>query len=351
MLTLLFAASYAPAQTTFTEQAASKGLNLDGRKDGGFTFADFNNDGYLDLILNTKTNDTLHRSRLYFSSGPPNYTFTDVTNTHALGLVATGLEGGSTVERCGVAGDLNHDGYLDFIRNSANRFELYLNNGPGSGYTFGQGPNQDPNFQLSTPNTGSSNPPNGIPNGMNTEGIGFFDYDNDGDLDIMIENHNWGIDIYRNEIIPSGTFSLTHVTTGTGFPLGLDQTAVDGDYASVTDFDDDGYIDIVARKRDMEDFWRNNGNGTFSPVNWVDQQADNGDKGAVALYDYDNDGDYDLLWTNNDVNQIWQQTGDGSGTFVGTNEPENSSGILLPLAGVDGAASGDIDNDGDIDLF
>ena len=351
VLTLLFAASYAPAQTTFTEQAASKGLNLDGRKDGGFTFADFNNDGYLDLMLNTLANDTLHRSRLYFSSGPPNYTFTDVTNTHALGLVAAGLEGGSTVERCGVAGDLNHDGYLDFIRNSANRFELYLNNGPSSGYTFGQGANQDPNFQLSTAGTGNNSPPNGIPNGMNTEGIGFFDYDNDGDLDIMIENHNWGIDIYRNEIIPSGTFSLTHVTTGTGFPLGLDQTAVDGDYASVTDFDDDGYIDIVARKRDMEDFWRNNGNGTFSPVNWVDQQADNGDKGAVALYDYDNDGDYDLLWTNNDVNQIWQQTGVGSGTFVGTNEPENSSGITLPLAGVDGAASGDIDNDGDIDLF
>ncbi|MEM8907405.1 MAG: hypothetical protein AAGD05_06120, partial [Bacteroidota bacterium] len=62
------------AQTTFTELAASKGLNLDGNKDGGFTFADFNNDGYLDVMVNTSTNDDAHRSRLYFSSGPPNYT-------------------------------------------------------------------------------------------------------------------------------------------------------------------------------------------------------------------------------------------------------------------------------------
>ncbi|MEM1319214.1 MAG: FG-GAP-like repeat-containing protein [Bacteroidota bacterium] len=338
-------------QASFTEQAATKGINLNGSKDGGFTFTDFNGDGYLDLLVNTRHDANTHRSRLYFNSGPPNYTFTDVTATNAQGLIASGLPGRSIMERSAVAGDLNNDGYPDFIRNTSERFELYLNNGPTNGYTFGQGVNQEPNFALYTLNTGDGNPANGIPDGMNTEGIGFFDYDNDGDLDIMIENHNWGIEIYRNETIPNGTFSLTHATPGNGFPLGLDQTASDGDYASVTDFDDDGYIDIVARKKDMEDFWRNNGDGTFSPVNWVDQQASNGDKGAVSLYDYDNDGDYDLLWTNNDVNQIWQQTGVGSGTFVATNEPANSSGITLPTAGVDGAASGDVDNDGDIDLF
>lgn len=339
------------AQTTFSEVAATKGINLDGSKDGGFTFADFNNDGYLDLLVNTNQNDAAHRSRLYFSDGPPNYTFRDVTTTHAMGLIASGLPGSNTMERCAVTGDLDNDGDVDFIRNTSTRFELYLNNGAASSYTFGIGPNQNPNFELHTPSAGNPNPPDGIPDGMNTEGIGFFDYDNDGDLDIMIENHNWGIDIYQNEIIPTGTFSLTHVTPGTDFPLGLDQTAVDGDYGSVTDFDDDGYIDIVARKKDMEDFWRNNGDNTFSPVNWVDQQADNGDKGAVSLYDYDNDGDYDLMWTDNDVNQIWQQTGVGSGTFVGTNEPAISSGITLPTNGIDGLASGDIDNDGDIDLF
>ncbi|MEM6963111.1 MAG: FG-GAP-like repeat-containing protein, partial [Bacteroidota bacterium] len=338
-------------QTTFSENASGKGLNLDGRKDGGFTFADFNDDGYLDVLVNTQQNNFTHRSRLYFNDGPPNYTFTDVTTTNAKGLYASGLSGSSVMERSAVAGDLNHDGYVDFIRNSAERLELYLNQGPGSGFQFGVGANQDPDFVLYTLGTGDSNPANGIPNGMNTEGIGLLDYDNDGDLDIMIENHNWGIDIYQNNIIPFGFFFLTHATPGTGFPLGLDQTAAEGDYGSVTDFDDDGYIDIVARKRDMEDFWRNNGNGTFSPVNWVDQQAINTNKGAVSLYDFDNDGDYDLMWTDNDVNQIWQQTGVGSGTFVGTNEPAASSGISLPTSGIDGLACGDVDNDGDVDLF
>ena len=121
------------AQTTFTEVANSRGIDMDGNKDGGFTFADFNADGYLDLMLNTFVDDANHRSRLYFNSGPPNFTFTDVTTTHAQGLIASGLAGSSVMERSAVAGDLNNDGYPDFIRNANVRLELYLNNGPSSG--------------------------------------------------------------------------------------------------------------------------------------------------------------------------------------------------------------------------
>ncbi|MEM8906784.1 MAG: GEVED domain-containing protein, partial [Bacteroidota bacterium] len=41
----------------------------------------------------------------------------------------------------------------------------------------------------------------------------------------------------------------------------------------------------------------------------------------------------------------------GSGTFVASGEPATSSGITLPTNGIDGLACGDVDNDGDIDLF
>ena len=333
------------SQTTFSEQAAAKNIDLAGQKDGGLTFADFNGDSYMDLLVNTNQNGVNFRSQLYYNTGPPLYEYKDVTLTHA-----AGLNNNYVVERCAVAGDLDNDGDIDFIRNSSWKFELYLNNGAGSGHTFGVGAGQDPNFELETSSTGEANPPNGIPNGMNTEGIGLFDYDNDGDLDIMIENHNWGIDIYENNVIPNGTFSLTHVTPGTTTALGLPQSATDGDYASVTDVNDDGYIDIVARKRDQEDFWLNNGDGTFKAAGWVDQQALNSNKGAVSLYDFDNDGDYDLMWTDNGTNQIWQQTGVGTGNFVATNEPALSSGTTIP-DNIDGLACGDIDNDGDIDMF
>jgi len=342
-LILLFAL-VGKSQTTFSEQAAAKNIDLGGRKDGGLTFADFNNDSYIDLLVNTNDNSANYRSRLYYNSGPPSYNYVDVTLAKAAGLNKVALE------RCAVAGDLDNDGDIDFIRNSSWKVELFLNNGTGSGYTFGVGVGQDPNFELETASTGDNNPPNGIPNGMNTEGIGLFDYDNDGDLDIMIENHNWGIDIYENNTIPSGTFSLTHVTPGSTTALGLPQTATDGDYASVTDVNDDGYIDIIARKRDQRDFFLNDGDGTFTPANWVDQQALNANKGAVSLYDYDNDGDYDLFWTDNGTTQIWQQNGVGTGSFTATNEPASSSGTTIPN-GIDGLASGDVDNDGDIDIF
>ena len=335
---------------------------------------DFNNDGYLDLLVNSdNTNSSYGRSRMFFSDGPPNWTFTEVTSTHAAGLLRprSGSNDNGALERCAVAGDLNNDGYIDFLRNSSSRLEIYLNRGPlpGEGgypsYSFGttvSGNVQEPDFALWTNSVGNSNPPNGIPNGMNTEGIGFMDYDNDGDLDIWVENHNWGIDIYRNENIPLGTNSVfTHVTPGSGTALGLPQSATDGDYGSVTDFDDDGYIDGIARKRNEEDFFRNLGNGTFQPVssgtNNFDEQAWNSNKGSVALYDYDNDGDYDLFWTDNDVNQIWQQQGVGTGVFQATAEPATSAGVTLPGSGstynngIDGVACGDVDNDGDVDIF
>ncbi len=357
MLILCLAISGVGYSQSFTNVAASKGVALGGNKDGGFSFADLNGDGYLDLIVNTDQGDDNHRTQLYFNQGPPNYNFVNVTATHANNLRKSVSTGCSEMERCAVVGDLNHDGYPDFVRNSSCRVEVWLNKGPNASpaYSFGDA-NQKPNWAVWTDNVGNNNPANGIPNGMNTEGIGFFDYDNDGDLDLMVENHNFGIDIYRNEIIPTGTFSLTHVTPGSsGFSLGLPNSAADGDYGSVTDFDDDGYIDLIARKRDQEDFFRNLGNGTFQTVptstNNFNQQANNNNKGAVSLYDFDNDGDYDLVWTDNDPNQIWQQSGAGTGVFNATGEPWASAGLSMVHSGIDGVACGDIDNDGDIDLF
>ncbi|MBT8204885.1 MAG: VCBS repeat-containing protein, partial [Eudoraea sp.] len=86
--------------------------------------------------------------------------------------------------------------------------------------------------------------------------------------------------------------------------------------------------------------------GTFQ--NGVDiDQANKSNKGSVAFYDFDNDGDFDLFWTENGNNQIHRNNGDGTWTPLGA-----GTGIPVNFAGqIEGLACGDVDNDGDIDIF
>jgi hypothetical protein len=66
------------------------------------------------------------------------------------------------------------------------------------------------------------------------------------------------------------------------------------------------------------------------------------------LCDLDSDGDFDLLWTDYGTTQIWRNNG---GFFAPTGEPASSSGVDLSRDNIDGAVCGDVDNDGDLDVF
>jgi len=334
-------------QNTFTEKAASYNINLDGEKDGGLSFGYLNDDAYLDLIVNTNQDSITHRTRVYFYN-PATQSFDDVTDEKCLGCIAGNLPGGAVMERSMVIADFNLDGNNDFIRNSSNRLEVYLNNGAANGFSFGELPNQTPNFVLYTENLLDANPPFGIPFGMNTEGIGVLDYDNDGDLDLFIENHNWAMEIYRNKGFGTAQFEYVPPSE-TGLPPGA-SNAGDGDYASVTDFNDDGFIDIIARKNEFipYDFAVNDPSNPGSFIDGVDiQDADNDNKGSVSLYDFDNDGDFDLLWTAADSTVIYRKDKSGFTTLSGV-----ATGIPEDIGNqIDGMACGDIDNDGDIDIF
>ncbi len=203
------------AQTTFTESAGSYGLALNGGKDGGLSFCDFDLDGDFDLLVNRN-----NRSYLYRNNG--NGTFTDVTAALAQGLAASGRE------RSAIWGDLNNDGYPDFARNTSSEIQVFLQD-PATGI-FGNG-------------TGGTNPQvynasaSGnfdIQDGMNSEGMGFMDYNGDGYLDLIFDNHNFGIDMLEN--LGNGFFTQVTVQ-GPGYqnnnpatwPLGLAQHATDGD--------------------------------------------------------------------------------------------------------------------------
>ncbi|MEN9639083.1 MAG: hypothetical protein RLZZ262_951, partial [Bacteroidota bacterium] len=303
----------------FSNVSTGSGINTSGNKEAGACWADFNNDGFRDLIVNT--NDA-SGTRIYFSNAAAN--FTDVTATRAAGLDDV------IKNRSAVAADFNNDGAMDFAVNAFNRIEIWLNKGASATptYSFGDA-TQMPN-QIITSLTG----------GINSEGLAVMDYDNDGDMDIILDNHNFGIDILSN----NGTGVFTQVDNAiTGLPTG----GTAGDNLAAGDFNNDGYVDLCVRRDSDLDIFQNNGNGTFT-ANTFDQTSSNSNKGSVLWADFDNDGDLDLFWSDSGTNQIWRNTG---GVFAATGQPSTSSGIDLTVATVDGATAGDIDNDGDIDLY
>ncbi|MFM2201100.1 MAG: hypothetical protein RL040_300, partial [Bacteroidota bacterium] len=317
---LIIVTAIAGQAQSFTNVAASVGLATTGAKDAGACWADFNQDGYLDLVVNTENPSA--GSRLFFSNAGTS--FTDVTSTNAASLSAT------VKERSAVAGDFNNDGYTDFIVNTFNRIEIWLNQGPSStpAYSFGT-VTQSPNQAITS-----------ISGGINAEGILLVDYDNDGDIDLIVDDHGFGVDILSND----GTGQFTAVNNSiTGLPTG----GTTGDYAAAADINADGYVDICVRRQSSGDVFINDGDGTFTESAF-DQNAVNSNKGGVLWADFDNDSDLDLFWTDNGTNQIWRND---NGTLVATGEPSSSSGVNLNSANIDGITAGDIDNDGDIDLY
>lgn len=340
------------AQTTFTESAAAYGLNLNGNKDGGHAWSDFDSDGDLDVLVLENSN-----ARSFLMQNDGLGTFTNVQASLVPGML------GAPAERQAAWGDLNNDGRPDFLigshgNNSSNpALQIFIQNPDG---TFGDGAGG------TTPITvGRSGYTINI-NPINAEGAGFFDFEGDGDLDIFFDSHNYGIELLRNNYIdhttqttvnPPANTLFTHITTGNGsgvVEFGLNQFATDGDYGSAADVNDDGWVDIFMRKRNENDFFLNQG-GTFT--NGADlAQAANGNKGGNGLWDLDNDGDLDAVWTENGLTQIFRNDGPGVWTalgatvFPGLPQPANTDNGSSSND-IDALTGGDIDNDGDIDIL
>lgn len=290
--------------------------------------------GSLDSVkvtgLKAYTSYAFHVLEYSGNSGAEQYSTANVSSAHGIQqtnllteVTGTGFAG---VCNSSVAwGDYDNDGDLDIlltgsVNNSSGISKIYKNNGNN---TF-------------TEQTGI--PLTGVYGGS----VAWGDYDNDGDLDILITgytNYPTRISkIYRN----NGNNTFTEQT-------GISLAAVGSSSVAWGDYDNDGDLDILltgaSLTGNVSKIYRNNGNNTFTEqtgilLTWVYN-------GSVAWGDYDNDGFLDILLTGNTgngrVSKIYRNNGDN--TFT------EQAGIQLTGVDYSSVAWGDYDNDGFLDIL
>jgi uncharacterized repeat protein (TIGR01451 family) len=274
---------------------------LTGVADGSVAWGDYDNDGDLDILLTGWRSWRV--SKLYRNDGPSG--FSDI----GAGLAA--------VSDSAVAwGDYDNDGDLDILLTgcsaSGHVSKVYRNDGP-SGFT----------------DIGA-----GLP-GLEGGSVAWGDYNNDGDLDILLTGICGSIDcaeIYRND----GASGFTDINAGLA---GITEGSV-----AWGDYDKDGDLDVLLAGSGVSEVYRNDGTSGFTDIAAGLPGVGNA---SVAWGDYDNDGDLDILLTGytpapSCVSNLYRN--DGTSGFTD---------IAAGLTGVryGSVAWGDYDNDGDLDIL
>ena len=185
------------------------------------------------------------------------------------------------------------------------------------------------------------------------DGAAFADYDNDGDLDAFLT---------IGSITQSGRDLLLRNDNGPFRPVTLEAGLIDSlptENAIWMDYDRDGHLDLYLGHWSIEPprpdlrnrLWRNQGDDTFTDVTQdagLDVQlhpSGGGSAHGMVAADFNNDGWPDLylaVWQGE--NRMFLNTGEGRFVDATTTEIGDPGRAF-------GAAVGDIDNDGDLDLF
>lgn len=320
----------------------------------GCGWIDYDNDGLLDLYLVNGAATAIYtpkrplRSALYHNNGDG--TFTDVTGKAGAG--AEGLFG------MGVAvGDYDNNGFADLFVLGYDRCILYHNNGDGT-------------FTDVTARVGVGN------QGKWGSSAAWFDYDNDGKLDLIVANYvNWSPrhnvwcgehrpgyrgychpDVYAGETPVlyhnngDGTFTDVSKRSGIGLKPGNGLGVVTFDY------DNDGWQDVFIANDSMANFlFRNKRDGTFEEVGYfagVAVSAEGATEAGMGVDAADTTGDgwLDLIVTHLDYQQARLYRNLRDGTFEDATSAAGLGRSTWRYSGF-GTRFMDFDNDGARDIL
>ncbi|MDB4884374.1 MAG: ASPIC/UnbV domain protein, partial [Gemmatimonadetes bacterium] len=220
------------------------------------TFADYDNDGWLDLFVIGGEG----RGHLFRNAG--NGTFAEVTTKAAIGDVKGA--------RKALFVDLDHDGDLDLLLVGGAQRTVYRNNLDGT-------------FTESTASFGLA--------GGESRDAAFGDFDGDGRVDLFITSDQGSDALLHN----GGAQHFSDVTASSGLASGGGSGPT-----AVGDYNNDGFLDLVvtSAKGDEPSLLLNKGDGTFARDirSSAAMQALRSSAGsAVVFVDYDNDGWLDLV--------------------------------------------------------
>ncbi|UTW63948.1 VCBS repeat-containing protein [bacterium SCSIO 12741] len=243
----------------FTEVSAPGLVDYSGYCHGA-AWGDYDNDGYLDLIvcefMPTRFN------LLYHNNGDGTFTRVESSVVTQEARYSIGASWA----------DYDNDGDLDlFMPNTNNQKNSLFEN---MGGTFEK--------VLQAPFTTDSG---------NSVGSSWGDYDNDGDLDLFVTNAgNQDNFLYRND----GAAGFTKITNGAVVNNGGHSHG-----SAWADLDNDGDLDLfTANDQNGENFvYMNDGNGNFSRFQ-TGMTEERSQSFGVALADFDNDMDLDLMVAN-----------------------------------------------------
>ena len=292
--------------TSFTEIGVNLGAGH------AAAWGDFNNDGWTDLYAN-------------YNDGTKDISSVVMRNDGGSFSMQQQLLSDGNPAGQGIWGDFNNDGYLDIFAFANHRL---FRNDNGTGFTDVS--SMIPSLPM-----------------ISTQAATWADFNGDSFLDLYVggyETPNYEPD------------AMLINNQGQGFTIAWQSRAKPGRGITAADFDEDGDVDVYVSNYRLEPnaLWQNDGQGDFTDVAGArDATAGYGHTIGSAIGDLDNDGHLDIFAGN------FSHAGQPPAKFLRNTGPSGGYNFQLmnELSGDDwqesyaSPALGDVDNDGDLDLY